>query len=57
MPLKSCFQELINNVVFWAVNFSSTLSSYSEKFQVTIVSSMEIIALFAISGLADIVEC
>lgn len=57
MPLKSCFQELINNVVYWAVNFSSTLSSYSEKFQVTIVSSMEIIALFAISGLADIVEC
>lgn len=57
MPLKSCLQELISNVLFWAVNFLFTLSSYSGKFQVAIVSSLEIIVLFGISMLADVVGC
>lgn len=46
--------ELINNVLFPALNISSTLSSYSREFQLAIVSSVEILALFGISVLADV---
>ena len=45
--------DLTNNVLFPAVNTSSTLS-YSGEFQLAIVSSAEILALFAVPVLADV---
>lgn len=46
--------ELMNNVLFPAVNILSTLSSYSGEFQFAVVSLVVILALFSISVLADV---